>query len=53
MKADIKLYASSFSVVTLPVFSFLVKSSYTLMRTALDVWIPSRFASVKDMFAVR
>jgi hypothetical protein len=53
MKAGVKLCPSSFIVVTAPVFTAWSGSYSRRMRAALDSWVPSRFASVEEMFPVR
>jgi len=50
MKADIKLCASLFSVVTLPVFYAWSRSSSRSTRASLESWFPSHFASFEDIF---
>jgi len=52
VEANIKLCASSFSVVTLPLSTWS-KSSSVCMYTALDSWAPSLFASVEEMFSTK
>jgi len=51
MKAETKLHASSFSVVTLQLsFPAWSRSSSTCNRMTLDSWVPSHFGSPEEMF---
>jgi hypothetical protein len=53
MKADIKLCASSFSVVTLRVFfNAWSGSSSRRMHMALSCWVTSCLASIEEIFSV-